>query len=137
MHEAAKHIERFDGPTFVYYLADFDPKGKEGWQLTRSALTELAPDSDIRFEHVAVTLDQIRRFNLPTRLTKGWDKGERQARTFGRISCELDAFSPVQFKTLIRNVIERHLPQKKLAHLQRQERTKRAEIRQLIDSTKR
>jgi hypothetical protein len=134
LHEAATEIEKFDGPTFVYTFYDFDPKGEESWQLVQSGLKELAPHSDIRFKHVGVTRGQIERFNLPTRETKANGKTQKKrAEAFGPISCELDAFSAEQFRTLIRDEIERHLPADHLAVLQAEEEANRERLRELID----
>ena len=69
----------------------------------------MAPDAEISFERLAVTPEQIRAWDLPTRPTKNSDS---RSKGFGDISVELDAIAPEQLRDLVRDVIEQHLPRK-------------------------
>jgi hypothetical protein len=121
LHEAAEHITEFKGPTYVYYFADHDPKGEEGWRFAEGGLRERAAGSIVHFEHVAVTQQQIETFKLPTRETKGWKTEEKRACEFGPVSCDLDALTADQLRGLVGAVIRRHMPADRLATLQAEE----------------
>jgi hypothetical protein len=75
---------------FVYYFGDHDPSGVDIARSTEERLDEFA-QSFITFERVAVTEEQIRELDLPTRPTKrtdsraaGWDGGSVEARRHPR-----------------------------------------------------
>lgn len=55
-----------DRPVVIYYLGDLDPAGIEIESSIRDGLRRYAPDTEIRFERVAVTFDQRDRWDLPT-----------------------------------------------------------------------
>src|ERR1043166_2854086 len=61
LHEAAiEYIEAFDGPTYIYQFGDYDPSGETAAKTIESSLRELAPRSEIHFERIAVTPEQIK-----------------------------------------------------------------------------
>jgi len=66
----------------------------------------MAPDADITFERIAVTLEQIEGFRLPTRPTKASDS---RSKGFGDISVKLDAIEPDHLRAIVENTILRHL----------------------------
>jgi hypothetical protein len=70
-------------------------------------LRELAPTAEIHFERIAVTLEQITAWSLPSRPTK---QSDSRAKYFGDISVELDAINPNSLRDLAEKAIERHLP---------------------------
>jgi hypothetical protein len=91
----------------------------------------MAPDAEIVFERVAVTLKQIHDWNLPTRPTK---KSDPRFKNFGRISVELDAIEPSRLRRLVQNVIERHLPRRQLAVLEAAEESERVLLRKFVEA---
>jgi hypothetical protein len=107
LYGAADYIGSLDVPTYIYHLGDFDPSGVNAGEKIEETLKEMAPDAAIYFERVAVTIDQIREWNLPTRATKTSDS---RSKNFGNISVELDAIEPNQLRGLVEKVINRHLP---------------------------
>lgn len=107
LYAAAEEIGEAGVPTFIYYLGDFDPSGVDIARNVQARLEEWAPDADLTFERVAVTQEQIRRWNLPTRPTKAKDS---RARSFsGRESVEVDAIPPETLRALVEGCITRHL----------------------------
>jgi hypothetical protein len=66
----------------------------------------LAPHSEIHFERVAITPEQVERYNLPTRPTKSSDS---RSKKFGKRSIELDALPPDVLVDIARNCILRHV----------------------------
>jgi hypothetical protein len=128
LHKAAIDLDA-ERPTFIYYLGDHDPSGENAGEVTEERLRELAADPDlIHFKRIAVTPQQIEKWNLPTRPTKTSDS---RARNFvdedgeQRPSVELDAIEPRR--------LLRHQPQKVFDKLNRQQERERAEIAELIN----
>jgi hypothetical protein len=106
LHETATDIADSSSPTYIYHLGDFDPSGVNAGEKIEETLREMAPDAEIHFERLAVTLEQIRDWDLPTRPTKTSDS---RARGFGDISVELDAIPPDRLRDLVDEAISRHL----------------------------
>jgi len=131
LHSAAEYISKLDIPTFIYHLGDFDPSGVNAGEKIEGTLRELAPQADILFHRIAVTPDQIEKWNLPTRPTK---KSDSRARNFTGDSVELDAIEPSRLRELVEMVIERHLPAEQFAVLKAAEESERTQIRALVDA---
>ncbi|MCP4182430.1 MAG: hypothetical protein GY761_03820 [Hyphomicrobiales bacterium] len=108
LHGAASYIASIDNPTYIYHLGDFDPSGVNAGEKIASTLKEMAPDAEIHFERIAVNPDQIKAWNLPTRPTKSTDS---RARGFGTVSVELDAIEPKMLRAIVKEAINRHLPE--------------------------
>jgi hypothetical protein len=111
LHGAADYIGQLEVPTYIYHLGDFDPSGVNAGQKIESTLREMAPDAEIHFERIAVTLEQIRDWDLPSRPTKTSDS---RSKGFGAISVELDAIPPTDLRDLVTMAIEQHLPKHQL-----------------------
>lgn len=130
LHSAADYIAQLDVPVFIYHLGDFDPSGMNAGEKIEQTLREMAPDADIRFERLAVTPEQIRQWNLPTRPTKTSDT--RAKRFASDTSVELDAIEPNRLREIVQSAIERHLPADQLAILQAAEQSEREVLQNLV-----
>jgi DNA topoisomerase VI subunit B len=92
-------------PLRVLYFADFDPAG---WQMSVSLARKLMahrvrefPDLDFRLIRVALTIDQVRQFDLPDSPIKPGEKRARAwRRKWGREQVEIDALAALQPATL-------------------------------------
>jgi hypothetical protein len=122
LHGAAEHIDSLDVPTYIYHLGDFDPSGVNAGEKIEQTLREMAPDSDLIFERIAVERWQIEAWDLPTRPTKTSDI---RSKTFGDISVELDAIEPDRLRSLVEAAIEQHLPQHEFEILKAAEESER------------
>ncbi|AMN42066.1 hypothetical protein [Rhodoplanes sp. Z2-YC6860] len=122
LHSAAEAIRDLDRPTYIYHLGDFDPSGVNAGEKIEQTLKELAPDSEIHFERIAVTPAQIDMWCLPTRPTKSSDT---RSKNFGDVSVELDAIAPQDLRDIVQEVIERHLPPQQFEVLKEAERSER------------
>jgi hypothetical protein len=123
LYTAATYISSLEVPTYIYHLGDFDPSGVNAGEKIEETLRKLAPKAQIHFERIAVNLDQIERWSLPTRPTKTTDT---RAKKFGRSeSVELDAIKASQLRELVLHAIERHLPADQLRVLQEAEASER------------
>lgn len=129
LHTAAEFISNLGKPTFIYHLGDFDPSGVNAGEKIEQTLREMAPDAEIHFERIGVTMAQIIEWNLPSRPTKTTDS---RAKGFGEISVELDAIRPQALRDLVQAAIERQLPRYKLDVLLEVEAIERRQIREMV-----
>jgi hypothetical protein len=135
LYSAARQLNAVDVPAFIYHLGDYDPSGIAAGASIETTLREMAPDTDITFERIAVTRTQIGRWRLPTRPTK---KTDSRATRFGdERSVELDAIAPDRLRAIVRTAIERHLPTDQFERLKRSERKEQRTITRLIKSLRR
>jgi hypothetical protein len=111
LHTAAEALAAEDRPCFIYYFGDHDPSGVDIPRKVEADLRTFAPDADLSFERVAVRLEQIEQWNLPTRPTKRTDT---RARNFAGESVEVDAIPPAQLRELCRECIEQHIDRRTL-----------------------
>jgi hypothetical protein len=112
VHGAAQAIELEDKPAYLYYFGDQDPSGLWIWRDVQRKIRRYAPEADVTFERVAVTLEQIKQYRLPTRPTKR--EGNSHAKNFRGQSVEVDALPPVTLQALVRGVIEQHVDTRQL-----------------------
>jgi hypothetical protein len=129
LHSAASDINSLGVPAFIYHCGDFDPSGVNAGEKIEEKLRELAPAAEITFERIAVNLDQIAAWNLPTRPTKSTDT---RSKSFGPISVELDAIEPDALRNLVEQAIQRHLPPDEFEALKAAERSERQTIAKMV-----
>jgi hypothetical protein len=129
LHSAAEYINGLDVPACIYHCGDFDPSGVNAAEKIEETLRELAPDADISFERIAVTPEQIEKWDLPTRPTKTTDT---RSKGFGEVSVELDAIDPNQLRELVQMAIEEHLPAGEYEVLKAAEQSERELLTSLI-----
>lgn len=112
LYEAAQHINaalEAGKVAYIYNLGDHDPSGCDAWESVVSELQGFSiDDRRMRFKRAAVTPEQIRRLNLPSRPTK---KTDSRAAGFEGESVELDALPPNTLRQIIRDTIEAHIPE--------------------------
>jgi hypothetical protein len=103
---------------YLYQFGDHDPSGVLIPQTIERRLNELCKKLDCpapAIERVALTEEQIGNFNLPTRPTKR--EGNRHATKFEGNSVELDALPASELRSMVREVIERHISERALRAL--------------------
>lgn len=120
--EAASAIQGVGKPTHLYYFGDYDPSGLDIPHTIERHLRRLAPHADIHFHRVAVNLEQIEAFGLPTRPTKTTDS---RSGGFVGESVEVDAIPPAILREMVRECVTRHLDQRTLAETRRVEALER------------
>jgi len=109
LHTAAEEIKDQSArgkETFIYYFGDHDPSGRVNDRVIERDLREFADGVDFHFERMAVTLEQIAEWSLPSRPTK--TRGTH-AKTFKGDSVELDSIPPKQLESLIEFCITQHI----------------------------
>ncbi len=135
LQAAAENIMLEDRPVYVYLFTDYDPAGMNIADKVEQELWERAgDDSMIHVERVAVTPEQIRAYNLPTRPTK---RSRRKSPTYyeamhGGVSVELDAMPPDVLRNIVRERIERHMDPWRLEQMQMVERQERDGLARLL-----
>jgi hypothetical protein len=129
LHEAAEYIGNLEVPSFIYHLGDYDPSGVDAGKKIERDLREFAPNAEIHFKRLAVNLDQIRAWNLPTRPTKTTDS---RSKNFGDISVELDAIAPDHLRRIVKEAIERHADPQHLAAIYAAEESEKRLINGLV-----
>jgi hypothetical protein len=127
LHGLTDELPR-DRPVFVYYLGDFDPSGKNMDEVTLSKVREFAPDVDFTFTRLAVTPEQIRKWELPSEPVK--EKDTKAADWEG--GCvELDAISAKRLQGVVRDAIMAHVDLGTLEQTRATEAEEQALIAQL------
>jgi hypothetical protein len=134
LHLAAGHLNRAlgaDKTAYIYNLGDHDPSGCDAWESACTDLRGFADDpSRVHFERIAVTPEQIREMDLPSRPTK---KTDSRSDGFEGESVELDAIPPDGLRRIIRGAIEAHIPDHVRAAHERTEEEERATLYELQD----
>lgn len=130
LYEASENIAGFDKPAYLYLLTDHDPSGLASARDVERKLRSFLPGFPCTVERVAVTEDQIARWDLPTRPTKTTDS---RSKGFAGDSVELDAIPPARLRALVRDCIERHIDPGPLARTRDIERLERASLADLVD----
>lgn len=105
LHQAATEIRRYamrGVNTTVFLAYDFDASGQLAAKKVAESLRHLSR-RDVQVELLAVTLEQIEDWDLPTRdpkpadFQKGWEHD---------FACELDAINPDQLQEIVLDAIE-------------------------------
>ena len=132
IYEAAVALHEIGKHAYIYHFGDYDPSGVDAAYKIGHGL--LLFGSDITFERMAITPDQIELYNLPTRETK---KSDPRSKQWGdQPSVELDALPAPILRSLVRECIERHIDQEQLEFtrlIEESERNTLLEIRQNLN----
>src|SRR5262249_20980722 len=126
-----QELENKSCPIYIYHFGDSDPSGENAAEKIEEDLQGFAPTADINFKRLAVTEEQIRDWNLPTRPTK---RSDTRAASFGsRVSVELDAIEPRRLRSLVEKAILKHMTRKKYDELMIKEKREQEKITELIE----
>lgn len=129
LFEAGQTIRAQQKPIYIYYFGDHDPSGHDITRNVEERLREFAPYADITFERVAVRQEQIERWNLPTRPTKGSDT---RSGNFEGESVEVDAIRSTDLRQLAKDCITRHIDTARWDKLQAVEDQEKASLLALL-----
>jgi hypothetical protein len=133
IHNAA---ERFgDGSDVsVLYFGDFDPSGED---MVRSLRERLAFfDCTPEIIKCALTLEDVRRYNLPPDFTKATDSRRAAfVERWGDISVELDALPTAVLRAGLISEVESRIDMTALESVRQQERADRARLNALLDNS--
>ncbi|MFD5565562.1 MULTISPECIES: hypothetical protein [Kitasatospora] len=131
-YDAAARISQRRRPTTVLVIGDYDPSGLSIMDAAAEDVTEFTIDLGgrrPRYVHLAVTPDQIARYQLPTAPQKARDRrGEVMAETV-----QAESLSPTQLVSILRQGLEDHLDLDALAAARHRTEVERAEILEELD----
>ncbi len=136
LHESGEYIAgqaKQGKTTYIYYFGDLDPTGVDISENTQRGLEEYSGDARIIFQRMAVTHDQVEELNLPTRPTK---KSDSRAKTWEGDSVELDAIPAHALKDLVRECIQKHIPDGVQDHLRIVEQNEREALCRIYQMTR-
>jgi hypothetical protein len=129
LYNAAEQIIAAARPAYIYHFGDYDPSGLRAAKDIERRLRGFAPDAEIHFERVAVTPAQIKAMKLLTRPTKRVSASGRVNRHLagfrGKADVDLDAMPPLELRRLVRECIERHIPEGYMESLRAAEQSER------------
>jgi len=124
-----------DKPTIIVYLGDYDPSGLDIQRDLESRLERYGAE-DFKIERVALTLEQIQRYQLPPIPAKTSDP--RLARfiadTGGSDVVELDALSPNILQDVVRNAILHRIDMQKWNARVKHIREEKEKLRQKLET---
>lgn len=102
MYDAHRRLRSGD---VILYFGDHDPSGKDMVRDIRERMEEFGREIDVR--PVALTMEQIRRFNPPPNPARITDlRAKWYIREYGRTSWELDALPPRELIRLAEEAVE-------------------------------
>lgn len=102
MYDAHRRLRSGD---VILYFGDHDPSGKDMIRDIRERMEEFGREVDVR--PVALTMEQIRRFNPPPNPAKITDpRAKWYIQEYGRTSWELDALPPRELIRLAEEAVE-------------------------------
>jgi hypothetical protein len=132
LHRASEISNGLGLPTYVYHFGDHDPSGVNAGEKIEEWRKD-ATDGTLHFERVAVTQKQIADWNLPSRPNKTTDtRTPKFEQRFGTTqSVELDAIDPNRLRSLVLEVIGRHLPASAYQALMAAEKRERELLKRL------
>lgn len=130
---AGAAIEDRGKPAFVYYFGDRDPSGVHIDRNILKRLKKYAPSIDIQFRRVAVTVEQVEAWNLPSKPPK---KSDSRSKNFKGEAVELDSIPPDQLMVMVERCVTRHIDHEALERLQTVEAAERNTLRSMISGMK-
>jgi hypothetical protein len=124
-----------DKPTIIVYLGDYDPSGLDIQRDLESRLERYGAE-DFKIERVALTLEQIQRYQLPPIPAKTSDPrlARFMADTGGSDVVELDALPPNILQDVLRNAIQHYIDMEKWNTRVKRIRKEKEKLRQKLET---
>jgi hypothetical protein len=115
----------------VLYLGDHDPSGEDMVRDIRDRLAEFGTETDVR--KLALTMDQIRKFNPPPNPAKLSDsRAKAYIAKYGAQSWELDALPPRELNRLVERAIKNLVDEKQMAAVIAREDLDKQRLREAV-----
>lgn len=110
MYEASKRfIDLPDGKTtrLILYLGDFDPSGEDMVRDINDRMETFGCDWQFQIKKIALTLDQVKKYNPPPNPTKHKDpRSANFIAKYGASSWEVDAINPAELQKIVTREIK-------------------------------
>lgn len=131
IHNAAERFGSGEGVT-VLYFGDFDPSGEDMVRSLRERLAFFECEPEII--KCALTLDDVRRYNLPPDFTKATDSRRAAfVEKWGDVSVELDALPADVLQTRLENEVKSRVDLRAMAAVWALENSERARLRAALE----
>ncbi len=138
MHDAYERFERYRSTgmdVMILYLGDHDPSGLDMDRDIEERLTKMF-GTEIYFERIGLTREQIDRFNPPPNPAKVTDpRATGYINEHGKISWEVDAIRPDELDRLVRRHIEDNMDMNRYNARLDKEKEQKKKLRKIIDET--
>lgn len=126
VYNAGDAIKEDKRETFIYILSDFDPSGVTLAEDIAAKLAAFADPVPVHVERIALSGEQVERWDLPTHpLKKSDGRAKRFRLEHGHEACELEAVPPNDLRTLLSNSVARHVDPSKIEAAKREEKLQR------------
>jgi len=113
--------------TTVLYLGDHDPSGLDIERFTQEAMEHFG--LDFRFRRLALTYEQIQRYNLLPNPTKKADpRAKEYISKYGDKCWELDALEPRIFQAIVKSAVEAEMDKSLLYKIEQENQERRERI---------
>ncbi|MDH3517216.1 MAG: hypothetical protein OEM44_10470 [Nitrosopumilus sp.] len=131
LHESVLRIkQQQDKECVILYLGDHDPSGKNMITDIKNRLKQFQCDATVR--NVALTMEQIKQYNLPPNPAKKSDpRSDKYIKRHGNLSWELDALTPEVLNQLVSSNIEEFLDMDEYQRVIDQEEEEKVELVQV------
>lgn len=110
MYEASKRfIDLPDSKTTrtILYLGDFDPSGEDMVRDIHDRMMTFGCGAEFEIKKIALTLDQVKKYNPPPNPTKHKDPRSRDfIAKYGASSWEVDAINPAELQKIVTREIK-------------------------------
>ena len=135
MYEAALRIkEKMEKGKIchVLYLGDHDPSGVDMGRDIEERLVEF--ECEVEVERIALTMEQIRKYHLPSNTVKTTDsRSTKYIKKYRNKSWELDALNPEILTDLLKSSILVYLDEDKYREMKRQEKAEKTRLQDIVD----
>lgn len=92
---------------YIFHFGDHDPSGVDMSRDIEDRLRMFMGATDLRFERLALTMDQVEEYSPPSNPTKMTDiRADKYVELYGEESWELDALNPTVLSDLLRNNVQ-------------------------------
>jgi hypothetical protein len=124
-HKFAAALTEQDRPTEVLHIGDHDPSGVSMFLAFLEDVEAFTRDlgGNATFTRLAVTPEQIARYELPTAPAKDTDK-----RAFHGETCQAEALAPDVLARIVRIAIEQRIDRRAYENVLRRERKARRDL---------
>lgn len=117
----------------VFHFGDHDPSGKDMSRDITDRL-ELFTRGTLKFERLALNMDQVEQYNPPPNPAKITDsRASAYIAEFGGESWELDALEPSVLESLVRTAIEGIVDKNKMRDAEREQKKHRRTLSNIAD----
>ena len=124
-----KELQKAGKCIYVYLFGDHDPSGLAVDQAIKKSIANDFSMVDIHYQRMAVTSEQIKQYDLPTKPPKTSDSRRKH---FEGETVEIDAMRPTLLADLVEKCITRHIEPLKCEQMQIIEEAERVSLTELM-----